>query len=87
MSLQSNQQNDAFVHEIRSALTVAKVHVQMLTRRQWPLDPAERDHLLSRLTIVDEAMNRAAKHVAKFVEASRRTDDGERNGSESGPDR
>jgi hypothetical protein len=87
MSLQSNQQNDVFVHEIRSALTVAKVHVQMLTRRQWPLDPAERDHLISRLMLVDEAMNRAAKHVAKFVETSHRGDDGEQNGSESVHDR
>ena len=74
MPLQSKQQNDAFVHDIRSALTVAKVHVQMLTRRQWPLEPAERDHLITRLTIVDEAMNRATKHVAKFIEETDRDD-------------
>ncbi len=84
MSIQSRSQNDAFIHEVRSALTIAKVHVQLLARRSWPMEPADRDHLISRLTIVDEAMNRAARHVAKFVEETHRSDDLDENDQTTG---
>lgn len=43
------------------------------------MEPADRDHLITRLNIVDDAMNRAARHVAKFVEETHRSDDPDEN--------
>jgi hypothetical protein len=63
---------DLFIHEIRTALTVVKIHAQSLARTQWSVNAEERSHLTSRLKCIDDAANRAAKHVADLVEANAR---------------
>ncbi len=64
----SRPPNEAFSHEMRSALTVAKLHVQLLTRRKWPLDAPEREHLVTRLKLVNDAVDRMMRQVIRFEE-------------------
>ncbi len=67
-SFQSLRGKDIFIHEIRTALTVAKVQVQLLARRHWSLDAPEQQRLTQGLAIANDAVDRASQHVAELNE-------------------
>lgn len=61
---------DHSANEVRVALTIIKTHAQLLARRRWDLGDSEREHLLSRLRTIDQAVNRAVEGLASLLQVA-----------------